>query len=123
MLYVMPTGRANALAAVANAPEGFRVKVEPPKRSGEQNDKLHAELGEIAGRVEWAGKKRDVETWKRLMTAAWLRARGESIEVLPALDGHGVDILFRRTSTMTKSEVSELIEYVCAWKAEHMESA
>jgi hypothetical protein len=99
----------------------FELRVKPETRSGEANAKLHAELTEIARVVPWAGKLRDVDTWKRLMTAAWLRARGESIEILPAIDGHGVDVVFRRTSTLTRAECSELIEFVLAWKAEHME--
>lgn len=99
----------------------FELSITPERRSTEANAKLHAELGEIASNVEWAGKKRDIETWKRLMTAAWLRARGESIEVLPALDGHGIDVVFRRTSSLTKAECAELIEFILAWKAEHME--
>jgi hypothetical protein len=57
------------------------------------------------------------------MTAAWLRDRGESIEVLPALDGHGIDVVFRRTSDLTRGECAELIEFVIAWKAEHLEAA
>jgi hypothetical protein len=102
---------------------GWRLKVtvEQETRSVDQNAKLHAELAEVASTVEWAGKKRDTEVWKRLMTAAWLRARGESVEVLPAIDGHGIDVVFRRTSSLTKAECSELLEFVLAWKAEHME--
>lgn len=88
-------------------------------RSLAENAMLHALLGQISREVEWAGKKRDVETWKRLLTAAWCRARGEHVEMLPALDGHGVDIVFRRTSQLTRSECAELIEYVLAWSAEH----
>ena len=88
-------------------------------RSLAENAMLHALLGQISREVEWAGKKRDVETWKRLLTAAWCRARGEHVEMLPALDGHGVDIVFRRTSQLTRSECAELIEYVLAWAAEH----
>ena len=104
---------------------GWRLKVtvEQETRSVDQNAKLHAELAEVAATVEWAGKKRDTEVWKRLMTAAWLRARGESVEVLPAIDGHGIDVVFRRTSSLTKAECSELLEFVLAWKAEHMEAA
>lgn len=97
----------------------FEVSITPERRSTEANAKLHAELGEVADTMEWAGRKRDIEVWKRLMTAAWLRARGESVEILPALDGHGVDVVFRRTSTLSKSEMAELIEFVLAWKAEH----
>ena len=95
------------------------LEIRPEKRSDAQNRLLHACLSEISKQVEWAGAKRDVDTWKRLLTAAWLRARGEPIEMLPALDGHGVDIVFRRTSQLTKAECAELSEYVMAWAAEH----
>ena len=94
------------------------LEVRPEKRSDAQNRLLHACLSEISKQVEWAGAKRDVDTWKRLLTAAWLRARGEPIEMLPALDGHGVDIVFRRTSQLTKAECAELSEFVMAWAAE-----
>ncbi len=93
------------------------VELKPATRSNEQNALLHAHLSEIARTHDWAGSKRDIDTWKRLLTAAWLRARGESVEILPALDGHGVDVVFRRTSQMTVGEMSELIEYVLAWRA------
>lgn len=94
------------------------LEIRPEKRSDAQNRLLHACLSEISKQVEWAGAKRDVDTWKRLLTAAWLRARGEHIEMLPALDGHGVDIVFRRTSQLTKAECAELSEFVMAWAAE-----
>ena len=94
------------------------LEIRPEKRSDAQNRLLHACLSEISKQVEWAGAKRDVDTWKRLITAAWLRARGEPIEMLPALDGHGVDIVFRRTSQLTKAECAELSEFVMAWAAE-----
>ena len=94
------------------------LEIRPEKRSDAQNRLLHACLSEISKQVEWAGCKRDVDTWKRLLTAAWLRARGEPIEMLPALDGHGVDIVFRRTSQLTKAECAELSEFVTAWAAE-----
>ena len=94
------------------------LEIRPEKRSDAQNRLLHACLSEISKQVKWAGCKRDVDTWKRLLTAAWLRARGEPIEMLPALDGHGVDIVFRRTSQLTKAECAELSEFVMAWAAE-----
>ena len=94
------------------------LEIRPEKRSDAQNRLLHACLSDISKQVEWAGAKRDVDTWKRLLTAAWLRARGEPIEMLPALDGHGVDIVFRRTSQLTKAECAELSEFVMAWAAE-----
>ncbi len=94
------------------------LEVRPEKRSDAQNRLLHSRFGDIARHVEWCGCKRDVDTWKRLLTAAWLRARGESIEILPALDGHGVDVVFRPTSKLTKAECVELSDYVMAWGSE-----
>ena len=107
------------IKALAMAGHRTEVIVKAQKRSNDQNRKLHAMLGEIAAQIEWAGAKRDTDTWKRLMVAAWCRATGETVEFLPAIDGKGVDIVFRRTSEMTKAEVSELIEFVYWWAAEH----
>lgn len=78
---------------------------------------LHALIGEIAQTEQWAGKHRDAEVWKRLLVASWCRARGEPIEILPALDGVGVDILPARTSRLSKAECADLIEFVLAWQA------
>jgi hypothetical protein len=107
--------------AKANLMAGRRMvlEVRPETRSLAENAMLHALLGEIAKTVPWAGQKRDTETWKRLMTAAWLRARGQSVEVLPALDGHGIDVVYTPTSTLTKAEAADLIEFVLCWCAEH----
>lgn len=91
------------------------LEVRPETRSDKQNRLLHAMLGDIAAQLEWAGAKRDLEVWKRLLTAAWLRARGESVEILPALDGHGVDVVFRRTSKLTRAECAELCDFISAW--------
>lgn len=93
------------------------LEIRPETRSDAQNRLLHACLSDISRQVEWAGAKRDVDTWKRLLTAAWLRARGDQVELLPAIDGHGVDIVFRRTSQLSRSECAELSEFVMAWAA------
>lgn len=95
------------------------LEVRPETRSDKQNRLLHAMLGDIAAQVEWAGAKRDAEVWKRLLVAAWCRARREQVELLPALDGHGVDIVFRRTSQLTRGECAELCDFIGAWCAEN----
>lgn len=94
------------------------LKIAPRGRSGPQNRLLHAMLYDISRQVEWAGKKQDAETWKRLMVAAWCRSRGESVEVLPAIDGHGVDLVPVRTSKLTVSECAELCDYIMAWSVD-----
>lgn len=95
----------------------LEIDVRKATRSSKQNRLLHAMLGDIARQKEWAGQMRDTETWKRLMTAAWCRARGESIEILPALDGHGIDVVFRRTSQLSRAECCELCDFIGAWCA------
>lgn len=114
-----PTQRQTAKQYIDEAPDGYFVSIREPNRGLEQNALLHAELQEIANTTLWAGKKRDVETWKRLFTSAWLRARGEPVDILPALDGHGVDIVYYPTHRMTKAQMSELIDYIHSWRSEN----
>lgn len=105
------------LKAHTTAGRRMLLSLKPETRSLKENALLHALLTHISKQVEWAGQKRDVETWKRLITAAWCRARGEHVEMLPAIDGHGVDIVFRRTSQLTVAECAELITFIQAWMA------
>lgn len=97
----------------------LEVTVKPERRNGEQNRKLHACIQDIAGQVDWAGQRWDVETWKRLLTAAWMRTRNEAAVLVPAIDGHGFDVLYRRTSELDKAECADLIEYLLAWGTEN----
>lgn len=99
--------------------QGQRItlSVEEERRNNSQNALLHATLTEIARTREWAGRKWDVLTWKRLLTASWLRARGEQVLVVPALDGHGFDVVFEHTSKLSKAQMAELIDYIQAWEA------
>lgn len=115
--------RQRAGEAVKTAPDGHVVTLSAPTRSSAENALLHALLGEIAAVTEWAGKKRDIEVWKRLMTAAWCRATDQRVELLPALDGHGVDIVYRPTSKLDRAECADLISFIQAWMAENMEVA
>lgn len=110
------TARAGAADACRTAPDGYVVSIKEPSRNLDQNAKLHAELTDIARTKEWAGKKWSVEDWKRLATAAWMRATGRTVTMLPALDGQGFDVLYQRTSKLTKAECSELLEWLIAWK-------
>jgi hypothetical protein len=35
------------------------------------------------------------------------------------LDGHGIEVLYRKTSRLSKQEASELLEFVTAWAIEN----
>jgi len=98
---------------------GCEVVVQDPKRSLAANAALHAALNDIADQVVWQGQKFPAGVWKRLCTAAWLRERGDRPMMVPALDGVGVDVIYERTSQMSKKEMGELIEWCHAFGAEH----
>jgi hypothetical protein len=91
----------------------------PDKRSLRENALLHAMITHIAKTHEWAGKQRTADVWKRLLVASWCRANGEQIELLPALDGNGFDIVYRKTSQLTVAECASLIEWIYAWGVEN----
>ena len=93
----------------------YALTIGEPPRSLDQNARLHAMLGDLSKQVEWAGKKRSRDVWKRLCVSAWLRAEKEHVEMLPAIDGHGIDVIYERTSRMSKAQLSSLMEYVSAW--------
>lgn len=115
---VTPVARQTAATYLKSAPDGWVMTLAEPTRNSAINAALHAKLGEIATSMEWAGRKWDIDTWKRLLVAAWSRTQNEQPTLLPALDGQGVDVVWRRTSKMTQSEVRDLLGYIEAWHAE-----
>ena len=103
------------LKEVLSLGQQYVLTIKPATRSTKQNRLLHARLQQVADELEWAGQHRSVDVWKRLLTAAWLRSVGEQIELLPAIDGHGFDIVFRHTSKLSVPECNDLITYIEAW--------
>lgn len=95
----------------------WTLAIKPPTRSGEQNDRLHAMLDDIADQVEWAGAKRDSEAWKDIFTAA-LRSANHNLDVVPGING-GFVLLGMHTSSMTVAEMTDLMTLMEAFGAEH----
>lgn len=96
-----------------------KIVIKDLDRSSDQNRALHAMLTDIANQVEHAGKKWDVLIWKRLLTAAWLREAGDQPQMIPAVDGHGFDVIYERTSKLTVKQCASLLEWITAFAAEH----
>lgn len=113
--------RARQLAsrACVAAPDGWIVRITPPTRNLDQNARLHSTLSDIAKQLPWHGQKLSVDVWKRLCTAAWLREIGESPELIPALDGKGFDVIFERTSQLTVSQMTSLIDWTTAFAVQN----
>ena len=119
MIFILahPEARRRACEAVRSAPDGHVVRITPPRRSLDQNAALHAKIGEIAKAREWDGQKWNIDTWKRLLIGAWCRATDQAIVMVPALDGMGVEIVFRRSSGLTNAECSSLMDWIDAWES------
>lgn len=100
-----------------------RVTVEEcrPTRSLEQNAKFHAICHDLErSGLEWAGKARDTEAWKRLLVDAWARCEHRTQgEIVPSLDGQSVVNLGIQTRKMKVGEMAELIEFSQAWAIDH----
>ena len=106
--------RQRALQAVAEAPDGFCVKIMPSTRSLEQNSALWGYLNDVAAQVVWHGRKLDAESWKAMFTASL-----KQYEVVPNLDNTGFVVLGQSTSKMSKAEMSSLLELIQAFGAQH----
>ena len=112
-----PEARRRAMACVAEAPDGWRVTVEPQKRSLEQNAKFHALCADIAASgLEWCGKERTAAQWKVLLVSGHAVATKEGAEILPGIEGEFVNIR-ESTAAMSKRRGASLIEYTLAFCA------
>lgn len=111
--------RRLAVETVRSAPEGWTVEVRPPKRNDPQNRLLHAALTDIADQVTWHGHKFDADDWKRMLMATFMRKKGMSPKLVPALDGKGIDIIYHHTSKLPKRDFSDLCEHVFSFGAEN----
>ena len=83
------------------------------RRSIGQNALMWALLGDISRQVEWHGQKLSKKDWKWIFTAAIRRQR-----MVPALDG-GVVYLGEPTSGMSKKEMTDLIDLILSFGADH----
>lgn len=103
--------RAKLHAWIDRAPAGMIVQFLESKRSSEQNRKLWPMLTDISTQLVWHGTKYPPEDWKDYLMHQLRGGRW-----MPAEEGGMVPIGFR-TSELTKSEFSDLIEVIYAFGA------
>ena len=110
--------RRRAMAAVADAPDGYVIRVEEPRRNLEQNALLWVLLDAFSRQLQWpvngAMARLTAEEWKDILSAAFKR---EAVRVAMGLDG-GMVMLGQRTSKMGKREFAEFIEFIQAAAAD-----
>lgn len=106
--------REKAKRWIERAPTGTRIEFKATKRTLPQNDKMWAMLTDVAAQATHAGRKFGTDEWK----AIFLHALGRETQFVPSLDGATFLPLTNRSSDLSKSEMSDLIELMLAWGAE-----
>ncbi len=107
--------RERAARIIAAAPFGSRVEVKAVKRSIPQNDRMWAMLTDVAQQLPWHGVTLRPDDWKLI----FLDALKRELRMVPNIDGSGFVNLGRSSSDLTKSEMTDLIELVFKFGAEH----
>lgn len=104
--------RRRAADACLDAPDGYIVSIKPPTRNLSQNALMWALLSDVAEQVDWHGNKLTPDEWKDVFSAAIHKQK-----VVPGIDG-GFVVCGQRTSKMSKSEFSDLVELIHAFAAQ-----
>jgi hypothetical protein len=86
--------------------------VSEPTRNLEQNAAMWAMLTDVSDQVVWHGRRLSPESWKHIFSSSLKKQ-----DVVPGLDG-GFVVLGQSTSSMTKREMSDLLELIQAFGAQ-----
>lgn len=107
--------RAKATKWIAGAPKDTRVEFKAPKRTLPQNDRMWAMLTDVASQAKHCGRSYEPGQWKIL----FMHACGREVQFIPALDGTTFIPWGQSSSDLGKEEMSELIEFIFSWGAQH----
>jgi hypothetical protein len=105
--------RARAKMLIDKAPHGYIVELREPKRTLEQNDLMWSLLTDISVACPM-GRRHTPDDWKAIA----MNACGWECQFVAGLDGRPFPKGFR-SSHLSKSQMSELIEFLFAFGAEH----
>lgn len=111
--------RQQAIHWIGKAPIGTRVEFKAPKRSLDQNSKMWACLTDVATQLAWHGVKLTPDDWKLVFLDALKREKSHGVRIVPTLDGSGFVNLGTSSSDLSKDEMSELIELIHMFGAQH----
>lgn len=111
---ISPLIRSNAIAALREAPDGYRVTIAEPTRSTDQNAKMWAMLNDVA-RAKPEARNWTPETWK----AAFMHFLGHQVMFAEGLNGTGPFPVGFRSSRLTVRQMIDLIDCIAAYGDEH----
>lgn len=107
--------RQRAASWAAKAPDGTVVEFKQKGRTGDQNSAMWSLLSQInRQRPTHNGVKMSGALWK----AVFMQALGAELVMLPTLECHGLFPFGHRSSTLSVSEMSDLIELMLSWAAQ-----
>lgn len=106
--------RVKVIDWLKRAPVGHRIEVKEPKRSDEQNDRMWAMLTAISKAATINGKHYDAAQWKCI----FMKALGKEAQFLPTLDGSSFFPTGFRSSDLSVSEMTALMDFMEAWAAQ-----
>jgi hypothetical protein len=107
--------REKAARWIAKAPVGTRVEFKASKRSIPQNDRMWAMLTVLSENLLWHGQRLSPDDWKLVM----LDGLSREVRAVPAIDGRGFVNLGRSSSSLTKDEMTQLMDLMEAFAAQH----
>jgi hypothetical protein len=112
---ITAANRAEIIKAVELAPLGSLIDLTTDLRTLAQNRLFWMSLGQLSEQLEHCGEHYDAEAWK----CAFLKASGQKLAFMPALDGEGVVCIGYRSSKLDKEKFSELIERIFEYGTRH----
>jgi hypothetical protein len=105
--------RERAHKLIDQAPARAIVNIKAETRTNEQNALLWSLLSEVS-RAKPDGRCHTPDVWKAL----FMSACGHAVQFEIGLDGHPFPLGFR-SSRLSKDQMSELIEFILQYCAEH----
>jgi hypothetical protein len=108
-----PVQRQYAHQCIDQAPTDYVCTLKQKTRTLEQNALMWALLGDLSEQVNWHGNRLTSDEWKDVLSASLKKQKA-----VPGIDG-GFVVIGARTSQMTKREMSDMCELICAFGAEH----
>jgi hypothetical protein len=80
---------------------------------------MWAMLTEVSTQLRWHDKHLRPDDWKLMFIDALRRAYGEELRIVPNTDGTGFVNLSTSSSDLTKDEMTDLIELISKFGAQH----
>jgi hypothetical protein len=117
--------RRTAMGYLAEAPLGMVMTLTEATKRRIQEEKYHAQIGDIAKQTEYAGKCWDTEDMKRILIdefADEMRNAGTPLHhdgrLIPSENGRRVIQLGIQSREFWVKEASQFIEFLYAWGAQ-----